>query len=386
MEILDELKQLQSNKTSLASSPAKFEKIQERSHIGSKFKNSARESSPQEGVKETYNYKVIRSRRAEPGAEIEYIKDTYIDKIPVNKKVDSPSPVGIEPKIPILREEDTPTSLQKQESEEIEKPTIIIREASDELSPLKDSERREMRKRIVQGRSPAKNVTTKTWKKGGKKYKTKTTSYTMHHSPGGRRTVVEKIYQSSGGDSPTKKMIDHKNASLKHKMNAAKVQGGRNKMLYTLDPKNAYLVDRDYPQEMSRGEIIDKTMNDRKGFSERYIEDDGTVVTKYYYSSPQAHKVKKGGKLVEATKEFEVSPSKRVHAQEFFQNSSLDEIMSPSHFETRKDLIRRMEDRTKQLHEEFERDSGFRFGSEFGNDRADRYHDLLRDNLSRSFK
>lgn len=208
----------------------------------------------------------------------------------------------------------------------------------------------------------------------------------MNHSPGGRRTVVERIYQSSGGDSPTKRMIDHKNASLKHKINASKVQGGRNKMLYTLDPKNAYLVDRDYPQEMSRDEIIDKTLNDRKGFSEKYVEDDGTIVTKYYYSSPQAHKVKKGGKLVEATKEFEVSPSKRMHAQEFFQNSRMDEILSPSHFETRKDFINRMEERTRQLHEEFERDTGLKFDNDFGGNRADRYHNLLRENLNRSFK
>lgn len=101
MEILDELKQLQANKTSLASSPAKFEKIQERSNIGSKFKSFQREPSPQEGINQTYSYKITRSPRTSSG----YIKDTYIEENPIEKEIESPP--FAESKTHILREEDS---------------------------------------------------------------------------------------------------------------------------------------------------------------------------------------------------------------------------------------------------------------------------------------
>ena len=219
-------------------------------------------------------------------------------------------------------------------------------------------------------------MASKTWKKNGNTYKTKTTTYSMTHSPGIRKTIIEKITCRPRRDSPTKRMIDHKNAAVKHKTNAAKVSGSHEKMLYTLDPKNAYLVSNNFPNGLSSNEIIEKTMNNRRGFTEKCLDQDGAIVTTYYYSSPQAQKILKGGRVKDSTRKFEVSNKEYVDAQEFFKSSRIDNIISENNLESRKDFMKRMEERTQQLDEEIKKDANLRIPSE-------KYHHILRSSLSK---
>ena len=285
---------------------------------------------------------------------------------------------------------DSPPTWKKNtsyESNEDEKPRIVIRGPSDDYSePMDEIQKHEVKKSMNMARSPKRNITTKTWKKGGTTYKTSTTTYKTRASPGGKNTMVREYHTSSGAESPTKRMIDHKNAALKHKINASKNPGYRDKMLYTVDPHNSYVVNRDYPQNMSRDEIINKTMGDRQGFSERHVGEDGSVTNKYYYSSPQSHKVDRSGRLVENTKQFNVSPSKKVHAQEFYEDPNYHDIMSPDRNATRRDFIKEMEDRTRQIQEDFDRQTQMSMNESPSHTKhSERYHNILRDNLSRSF-
>lgn len=389
LDILNELRDLRSPKKA----PSRYEIFEERSLGNKQVDEIIREhSSPKRSSErvQTHHQEVKKSPREQPRNFEEVARsEEKMESVREDVNEDaSPTPskeARFRPLMEFQKKEDLDN--EDDEEEEAPKPYITIKEPSTEGPQMDDSTRREMRRNVVHSRSPNKQVTTKTWKKGGKEYKSKTTTYTMAYSPTrGKRTVVEKIYTSKGVDSPTKRMIDHKNASIKHKTNAAKAGGSHGKMLYTLDPKNAYLVQKDYPQEMTRDQIIKKTMDSRHGFSERYVDEDGNVVHKYFYSSPHAQKVKRGGRVIDATKEFDVSPSKKVWAQEFFQDQHVSDITSDERFETRKDFIRRMEERTKQFHDDFMRDSGFNadIDPSYPTDRAERYHHVLRESVAKS--
>lgn len=80
-------------------------------------------------------------------------------------------------------------------------------------------------------------------------------------------------------------------------------------MLYTIDPKNAFLVNKDFPSSMPVDEIVRKAI-DRQSFIEEYVDNNGEKVTKYLYSSPSVQKVKNGGRVEEKTSSILVSPSK----------------------------------------------------------------------------
>ena len=170
----------------------------------------------------------------------------------------------------------------------------------------------------------------------------------MSSSPGVTKTVVEKTISSPVRDrgSPTKRIIDHKNAKVKHTKNANQVSGSYNKMLYTIDPENAFLVHKDFPSDMPSTEIVRRAI-DRQSFIEEYVDENGDKVHRYLYSSPSVQKVKRGGRVEEKSRTFVVSPSKRIFAQEFIEDPHIYEITRDANFEQRRDFIKRIEERTK---------------------------------------
>ncbi|CAI2362035.1 unnamed protein product [Moneuplotes crassus] len=334
LDILEEIKLNKSHKTA-SKSPAKFEKINERSHKNKDSKPVAQKKTVQRKSGEKTVKKAEKKVQSASSGH---------NPVVVTKNIKS---------MEIVKES------SKEESPQYFTQKIRLQE---EEVPAQDKEEerrtREARRRVVESRSPNKKVTTKTWSKGGATFTTKTTEYKLAKSPATAKSPKRKIVQKKrrGADSPTKRIIDHKNASLKHKKNAKKV-ADQGHMLYTIDPKNAYLVSNDFSKHLSQDQIIDKAMNERKGFTEKYIDEDGAQVTKYYYSSPKSYKLNKRGKVSEATKKFEVSPDKYVDAQEFFESSKIDHIVSDSSFKTRKDYIKEIEERTKALDDEINKDS-----------------------------
>jgi hypothetical protein len=149
----------------------------------------------------------------------------------------------------------------------------------------------------------------------------------MDSSPGVRRTVVKTVTSPAyDRGSPTKRIIDHKNAKVKHTKNANRVRGSADQMLYTIDPQNAYLVDRDFPLDSPSDEVI------RKAIEKRGYNDDD------------------------------------------FDDYNL---------ENRRDFIRRMEERTRKFDEDFKNSNGYSVdNSNFHPaERSTNLHHILRESM-----
>ena len=290
-------------------------------------------------------------------------------------------------------------AIKKEETKEASKVEVSVDSKPVEISsdnpkieeeiikiPIDDSTMKEIRRKVVRNRSPIRTTKQKVEKKGGKTITTKTTTY--YHASSPKRTVVEKVVRTKPVGSPTKRVIDMKNSSLKHKKNVSMASGTHGKMLYTIDPKNAYLVEKEFPKELTGEEIRIKTMEGGREFIDSTVDEKGNIVNRYYFKSPYVQQVKKDGKLVDVTREFDISPSEKAWVQECFQDRYIDEIVSPSRLESRRDIIKRMEERTKGLIEDFRRDTGFdtEFPSKFQTDRADRYSEILYKSVTKTTK
>jgi hypothetical protein len=311
--------------------------------------------------------------------EPEQINETKEKEIKQNdtikEEIDESSP-AVQQEAAQVEVENTDQEIRHVTKKEVEEPRIEIK------SPMSSPIEREIRHNIVQSRSTRKKITTKSYKKGGKVVKETTTTYFSPNSRA-KATVIEKKVKVKKAASPTRRIIDMKNSSLKHKQNAANVKGASGKMLYTLDPKNAYLVTNEYPQGTSREEIVRKTLDGKHGFAEDFIDEDGKITTKYYFTSPHAQKVKSNGRVEEVHREIIESPTRRLWVQEWQDEPIVRDILSPVNFESRRDFIKRIEERTKNINDDITYHNGS-FDREYvrHEDRSERYHKLLRDTLS----
>ena len=173
-----------------------------------------------------------------------------------------------------------------------------------------------------------------------------------------------------------------KNSSLKHKQNAANVRGGDNKMLYTLDPKNAYLVQNEYPLGSTSKQIVKKTMENIQGAVEEHVDDSGNLTWKYLFSAPHAQKVKKGGRLEDIERTYEFTPSQSLHVQQEFEDGdNVHENLETQSPVSRKDIISKMEARTKNLSDQIQKDLNDRTTGPIYFHKSDVYHDVLKNSL-----
>lgn len=230
----------------------------------------------------------------------------------------------------------------------------------------------------IKTKSPAKRITTSKTKKGNTIVtETVTTFYTPSY--GGKQTSIKKTVKTEKASSPTRRIIDMKNSSLKHKQNAANVCGSESKMLYTLDPKNAYLVENEFPSGVPSDEVI-KKLDTQFGFAEDFTDESGKVIRKYYYASPFAQRVTKGGKLEEVKTTFEVDPSHRIVVTEKDTAGNVNEIITYDNIESRRDFIKRMEDKTRDLNDQVQRE--FDESRPTYATRSSNYHYVLRNSFA----
>ena len=308
----------------------------------------------------------------------------------INKIIQESKSQTREPKPDAIKKEEVKETIKVEIADESKAAEVAVESSlpKEEILtiPIEEQTIKEIRRNVVHSRSPVRATKKTVEKKLGKTITTKTTTYYMASSP--KKTVIEKIVTTKPVSSPTKRVIDMKNASLKHKTNASKASGTHGKMLYTIDPKNAYLVEKEFPMEFTSNQIIAKTIEGGRGFVEATVDEDGNLVNKYYFKSPYVQQVKKDGKLVDVTREFEVSPTKRTWVQEFIQDKHVDEIVSPSRLESRKDVIRRIEERTRGLLGNAASSSGFdaEFPSTYQTDRADKYNQILRQSVTKTIQ
>ena len=209
----------------------------------------------------------------------------------------------------------------------------------------------------------------------------------MYYSPSSKikRTIVEKTTKTKKAGSPTRRLIQMKNSSLKHKQNAANVRGSYNKMLYTLDPKNAYLVENEYPVGSTSKQIIKKTKDNIQGAVEEHVDDNGNLTWKYLFSAPHAQKVKKGGILEDVERTYEIKPSQSVHLKQEFENGdNVHDSLKTQSSISRKDIINKMEARTKDLSDKILKDLNDRETGPIYFHKSDALHDVLRSSLGSS--